>query len=543
MTNSTLTLARVSFVLPDGNTLFSELNEQFDYRHTGLVGRNGVGKSLLAKMLAGLVRPTSGHCHGSGKVRYLAQHLSPQNYHNVAMLAGVDDRLAALQRIEAGSVDSADFDLVGDGWDLRQRLQIQLEFAGLGYLTPDSTVNRLSGGEAMRVALTGAMLSDADFLILDEPTNHLDGASRLALIQQLQRWPRGLLTISHDRTLLQQMTRIVELSSLGLRSYGGSYAFYQQMKAQETAAASQKLERLKTERKREEQALRDQRERFEKRQLRSDRQSKVANQAKILLGRQKGRSEASAGKLTKQQAEMRAQLSQQVQEAAKKIETSAHIVMHSMPSGTALSQNVAALNEAILPFVPAPFSRITLAINGGQRIGVVGPNGCGKSTLLKTLAGLLPLASGHCEVRVKAAYLDQQLSILHPEETVLEQLKAVNSQAGEAQLRMQLAQLGLDATKGSLPCGKLSGGEQLKAALATVIYADPPATFLLLDEPSNHLDFPSLHALESLLNQYRGTLMVVSHDEVFLSQIGLTHRLVAGDKGWELLAHQDPAWP
>ncbi|WP_435946664.1 ABC-F family ATP-binding cassette domain-containing protein [Dryocola sp. BD586] len=541
MTNSLLTLERVSFVLPDGNPLFSNLNEQFDHRHTGLVGRNGAGKSLLAKMLAGLVMPTSGHCHRSGKVRYLAQHLSPQNYQNVAMLAGVDDRLAALRRIEAGSVDPADFDLVGDGWDLRQRLKTQLESAGLGYLTPASAADRLSGGEAMRVALTGAMLSDADFLILDEPTNHLDGASRLALMQQLQRWPRGLLTISHDRTLLQQMARIVELSSLGLRSYGGNYTFYQQMKAQETAAASQKLERLKTERKREEQALREQRERFEKRQLRSSRQSKEANQAKILLGRQKGRSEASAGKLAKQQAQTRTQLSQQVQEAAKQMETSTHIVMHAIPALTALSQKVAALNEAVLPFAPEPFSRINLAINGGQRMGVVGPNGCGKSTLLKTLAGLLPLASGRCELRVKAAYLDQQLSILRREETVLEQLKAVNSQAGEAQLRMQLAQLGLDATKLLLPCGKLSGGEQLKAALATVIYADPPAGFLLLDEPSNHLDFPSLHALETLLNQYRGTLMVVSHDEAFLNRIGLTHRLVAGDKGWELLAHQHPA--
>ncbi len=313
------------------------------------------------------------------------------------------------------------------------------------------------------------------------------------------------------------------------------------MKAQETAAASQKLERLKTERKREEQALREQRERFEKRQLRSSRQSKEANQAKILLGRQKGRSEASAGKLAKQQAQTRTQLSQQVQEAAKQMETSTHIVMHAIPALTALSQRVAALNEAVLPFAPEPFSRINLAINGGQRMGVVGPNGCGKSTLLKTLAGLLPLASGRCEVRVKAAYLDQQLSILRREETVLEQLKAVNSQAGEAQLRMQLAQLGLDATKLLLPCGKLSGGEQLKAALATVIYADSPAGFLLLDEPSNHLDFPSLHALETLLNQYRGTLMVVSHDEAFLNRIGLKHRLVAGDKGWELLVHQHPA--
>ncbi|SSF92144.1 ABC transporter ATP-binding protein [Klebsiella pneumoniae] len=389
----------------------------------------------------------------------------------------------------------------------------------------------------MRVALIGAMLSDADFLILDEPTNHLDAASRLTLMRQLQQWPRGLLVISHDRKLLQQMERIVELSSLGLRSYGGNYNFYQKMKAQETATAAQNLERLKTERKRKEQTLRDQRERLEKRKSRGTRQGKEGNQAKILLDRQKGRSEVSAGKLEKQQTQTQMWLSQQVQQATKQIEASTPIIMHLTSTFGALPHNVATLTDGVLPFVPASFRNITLTINGGQRIGVVGSNGCGKSTLLKVLAGLLPLASGHREVWAKTAYLDQHLSILDRQKTVLEQLLAVNSQMGESQLRMQLAQLGLDATRVSLPCGKLSGGEQLKAALAMIIYADSPASFILLDEPSNHLDIPSLHTLESFLNQYQGTLIVVSHDEAFLSQIELTHWLVAGEKGWELSSH------
>lgn len=534
MTNILLTLDRVSFVLPDGKCLFSDLTAQFDHRHTALVGRNGVGKSLLAKILSGLVAPTLGQCRCSGRVNYLAQYLALQHYPSVAMLAGVDSQLAALDRIKAGSVDPTDFDLVGDNWDLRQRLQAQLATAGLGYLSPESAVNRLSGGEAMRVALSGAMLSGADYLILDEPTNHLDAASRLTLMRQLQQWPRGLLIISHDQQLLQQMERIVELSSLGLRSYGGNYDFYQHMKAQETASAIQNVERLKTERKREEQRLYEQRERLEKRAARATRQGKKANQAKLLLGRQKSRSETSAGKQVKQQTQMQTLLRQQVQHAIEHIEVSMHIAMHTPSTGGALPQKTATLEDVVLPFVPAPFRKITLTIHGGQRIGVVGSNGCGKSTLLKTLAGLLPPVSGHREVRAKTAYLDQQMSILDRQKTVLEQLLAVNEQAGESQLRMQLAQLGLDATRVSLPCGKLSGGEQLKAALAMIIYADSPTRFLLLDEPSNHLDTVSLHTLASFLNQYEGTLVVVSHDEVFLSQIALTHRLVAGNKGWEL---------
>ena len=533
MTNTLLTLEGVSLVLPDGKPLFSHLSAQFDARHTGMVGRNGVGKSLLAQILAGLVIPTSGNCSGSQKVRYLAQHLSPQHYDTVAMLAGVDVPLAALTRIEAGSTCQSDFDLVADNWDIRQRLQIQLALAGLDYLSPETATSRLSGGEAMRVALSGATLSDPDFLILDEPTNHLDRSSRDALIAQLNCWPRGLLVISHDRRLLQQMERIVELSSLGLHSYGGNYDTYQQIKALETTAALQQLDHLKIERKRKEQALRDKRERLEKRQSRGSRLGKEANQAKILLGRQKGRSEASAGKHEKQLTETHIRLNQQVENAARNIERAPQIVMHGHSPFEALSHQVIRLTDIRLPFAPVPFNKLELTIYGGQRVAVKGPNGCGKSTLLKILAGQLSPLQGECDIRRNLAYLDQQLSLLDSQRSVLDQLLAVNTQAGESQLRMQLAQLGLDVTRATLPCGQLSGGEQLKAALATVIYAYPPATCLLLDEPSNHLDLVSLEALELLLNQYSGTLLVVSHDEVFLSQLGLTHELVAGENGWE----------
>lgn len=205
MTNSVITLQRVSFVLPDGNPLFSELTAQFGPQHTGLIGRNGVGKSILAKMLAGLVAPASGRVLHSGRVRYLAQHLSPQHYLDVATLAGVQPQLAALGRIEAGGVDPADFDLVGDGWDLRQRLQTLLTAAGLGALTPESAVSRLSGGEAMRVALAGALVSQAGFLILDEPTNHLDLASLQVLEAFLCGYPGTLVVASHDEVFLRQI--------------------------------------------------------------------------------------------------------------------------------------------------------------------------------------------------------------------------------------------------------------------------------------------------------------------------------------------------
>jgi ATPase subunit of ABC transporter with duplicated ATPase domains len=200
------------------------------------------------------------------------------------------------------------------------------------------------------------------------------------LIEQLQRWPRGLSVVSHDRQLLETMARIVELSSLGLRSYGGNYTFYSQCKEQERQNSIQRLEQRKLERQREEQSLREQRERQERQQARGNRHGREANQAKILLGRQKERSESSAGKLRQQHAATREQLSQRVREAAHQIEDDAPIAIHALPVATSSQRRVAELDAMKLPLVPVATRHISLTLTGQQRVGVVGPNGCGKST-------------------------------------------------------------------------------------------------------------------------------------------------------------------
>ncbi|CAM4066881.1 ABC-F family ATP-binding cassette domain-containing protein [Kerstersia similis] len=535
-TSPSLTLEGVSYVLPDGRTLFSDLNEHFDLRATGLVGRNGVGKSVLARLLSGLLPPSAGRCLRSGKVYYLAQQLVPAPGATVASLTGVQVRLDALARIEAGSSAAADFETVGDAWDIRQRLHDELDRSGLGHLDETVAASRLSGGEAMRLSLIGAMLSEADFLVLDEPTNHLDIRTRQALLAQLQRWQLGLLVVSHDRGLLDTMERIVALSSLGLRSYGGNYTFYAQCLASERESAIERLAQRKLERQRDEQRLREQRERQEKRQARGNRQGREANQAKILLDRQKERSQGSAGKLRRWQAEASEQANQRVREAARQVAEDGEIVMHAPLGASHAPGCVASLEEVVLPHVEGATRTLSLRVAGQQRIGVIGPNGCGKSTVLKVLAGQLQPVSGRCHVAVPVVYLDQGLADLDPARSVLAQMQAVNGSLPEGELRMRLAHLGLDAGAVTRPSGMLSGGERLKAALARVMYADTPPQLLLLDEPNNHLDLPSMQALESMLQAYAGALVVVSHDEAFLSQLALTDRLLASEQGWSLQA-------
>lgn len=534
MTTAYLTLQSVSLALPDGRRVFSDLTAQFDQQPTGLVGRNGVGKSLLARLLAGQLEPSGGRCLRTGSVHCLAQQIDLPRASTVASLAGIAPVFDALQRIEAGSVDPADFDPVGERWDIRQRLQTLLQAHGLGHLALDRPATGLSGGEAMRVALLGAWLAEPDLLILDEPTNHLDGPSREALMEQLRLWPKGLLVISHDRALLQQMSRIVELSSLGLQSYGGNFAFYEQCKAQEREDAERLVEQRKHQRKQGERALAQQRERQERRQAQGNRQAREANQAPIQLGKQKARSEQSAGKLHVRQSVVLKAFSEQVRDAAQRVEQDACITLYSPLAASSPHYRVAELKNLRLPYAGPSTGALDLSIGGRQRIGLVGANGAGKSTLLQVLAGrLIPLA-GRCSVQVQTAFLDQRLGDLDPNQSVLEQLLKVNRTVSEGELRTRLAHLGLDTQRLTQPCAALSGGERLKAALACALYADRPAGLLLLDEPGNHLDLVSLRALEAMLLQYAGALMVVSHDACFLDRLALTHRLHVSDGGWVL---------
>ena len=292
-----LQLDRLSFVLPDGRTLFSDLQFAFSPQRIGLVGDNGVGKSVLARLLAGQELPSSGAVRCDGSVHYVAQELDPQRYPSVAALAGMQEVLAALARIAAGSIDEADYALVGERWDAHARLRQALDALDLRHVDADTPTSRLSGGERQRIALQGAWLSQADWLVLDEPSNHLDARQRARLVAQMARWTGGLLLVSHDRGLLAHVDAIVELSPQGLRSYGGNYAMYAQQRELEQAGYVAALQAEKAGARREQREAQQQAERQHKRVTRGEREGREGNQSKLLLDAKKEKSQDSQGKL------------------------------------------------------------------------------------------------------------------------------------------------------------------------------------------------------------------------------------------------------
>ncbi len=522
MTAFTLTLDRVTYTLPDGRVLFSDLSTSFDTTPTGLVGRNGVGKSVLGRLLAGSLAPTTGQIHRQGQVRLLAQHsAAPEG--RIADLAGVAPVLDALARVEAGSVSEEDFVRVGEQWTLREQLQAQWQQLGLPMLDPQAPARHLSGGQAMQVALAGALLSGADALVLDEPSNHLDRAHRHRLIDVLAQWRGGLIVISHDRALLRQMSRIVELSASGLHSYRGNFDHYAAQKAQAQQAAEAELAHHRQARRQLQATEREQRDREAHRQARATRDARTANQAPILLGGMKNRSEHSAGRRETQRLERHATLDARVRAAAAQVEDVAEIALLG-PAASPGPQISAELVDLRLPWTAASGAAINLRVVRGARIAIEGPNGSGKSTLLRVLAGVLEPEAGVVKRFATTALLDQNLASLPDEESALELLQRANPGALEGTLRTRLALLGLDAERSLRPMCTLSGGERMKAALAAVLYAQEPPQLLLLDEPGNHLDLPSLAALEAMLRGYSGSLVIVSHDDALLEAVGVTAR-------------------
>ncbi|MCK4230750.1 ABC-F family ATP-binding cassette domain-containing protein [Enterobacter asburiae] len=523
-------LHQVTCQFPTGDTLFGPLNLSLEPSLCALVGRNGSGKTRLLRLLAGLDEPATGHIERFGSHAWVAQQhvISPQT--TLAELLGYDAMFTARKRIDSGDYQPDDLALLDGHWDVAERLGEAFMNAQLPPFDPDKPAIELSGGERIRALLCGAFTAKADFLLLDEPTNHLDRQGRAWFYDQLSRYQGGVLVASHDRELLAQVPRILELSASGLRSYGGNYADYQTQRDAEQQAARAALEHAATERKRTRVRMQKEHDDRQRRSAKTLRTVDTLNIASFERVKYKGAAKERIGSWKKQHSEQNEALNASVNKARERVEDD-NPVMFTLPgSQIPEGKQVLVLEDLVLPHVPVP--PLNWRMDGPMRVALKGPNGCGKSTLLKTLLGEIAPRSGTCKVSVSCAYLDQHLSRLDLSQSVMTHLNLNHTPLEEGVLRTRLAQLQLGADKVMLPLAELSGGERLKAALACVLWRAESTQLLLLDEPTNHLDLASVQAIEAALAGFPGALLVVSHDEAFLRGLTLTHELVWEEAGW-----------
>jgi ATPase subunit of ABC transporter with duplicated ATPase domains len=521
---SSFRLQDVRWALPDGRPLWQQpLSLSIGCERLGIVGRNGVGKSVLARILSGCMAPTSGQADRTGRVHLVAPPPVSQDKRNVAEAMGVGDVLAAVERLNDGSATPDDLVLADGRWDAHARVAQALAEAGLPGLRPTDLLATLSGGERMRVSLAGAMATDAQSIVLDEPSNHLDGDARAWLLDWLQSCARTVVLISHDRQLLRAVDRIAELTPRGLSTYGGDYGLYVAQRDGQAAAADAALAHARNERDVAVARLRREHEALQRRQARGRRIARTANLPPMVINGMRERAEATGAREAHRHADKRQALDAAVRTAADRVD---HVpaVFVALPACRVPGGKLVLELEALrLPHVDSPALDVTLA--GPVRVALTGPNGCGKSTLLRVIAGTLAPRGGQALTWVRFSTLDQDGGdALPPDVSLLDRLRALGCPIRASELRTRLAQLRLDATRVCLPMGWLSAGERLKAALACALWRGEPARLLLLDEPTNHLDLETTLVLQRALQGYEGAMVVASHDEEFIEAIRPTHR-------------------
>ncbi|MCZ4316246.1 ATP-binding cassette domain-containing protein [Comamonadaceae bacterium G21597-S1] len=529
-----ISLQGVGHTLPDGRVLFDNITETLHAEATALIGRNGCGKSTLGRIVAGLLAPSRGRVDLLARVRHVAQDdAGTQRHHrSLAELAGLHRPLDALRRLEAGQGNAADVVAVGERWDLESHWRALLAHAGLDEATDAPAT--LSGGQCLWLRLMGALYSDADLLVLDEPGNHLDAPHHAALRKAIAAWRtrgRALLLISHDRRLLSDADRTLELTQGGLRRYGGGWTLVQQQRDAELAAARDRLAHARLARDRAQAQMQVQAERAARRQARGRRERDTGSQGRMLLDARRERAEHSLGALRERHQQRSATLHQDVTNAW-------HVLAEDLQTPCFPRQVQAAPPHRpvlVLDGLVGPWAwqhALDLCLQGPARMQLRGPNGCGKSTLLRLIAGQLAPKRGHCRTPLGAALLDQSLSLLDPHDSLLARLQAAAPGLGTAQLRQHLAQAGLGPDQIHRPAATLSGGERMRGALLCASLRLPTPGLLLLDEPTNHLDLAAMQALEAMLASWPGALVFVSHDDAFAQALRPTHVLQRSGAGW-----------
>ncbi len=476
--------------------------------NVGLVGRNGAGKSSLFALLTERLQSDGGEVYMPPRWRVgeVAQNMPETDDGATDFVLEGDTRLVEAQAQLAAAEAGDDGHAIADGhqaladagaFDARPRAQALL--MGLGFKNEqlDAPVNSFSGGWRMRLQLARALMCPADLLLLDEPTNHLDLDALVWLEAWLKRFEGTMLVISHDREFLDAITNVtVHLEDTKLTRYGGNYTAFEEMRAERMVLQQASFEKQK--------------EKMAHLQKFIDRFKAKASKAKQAQSRVKAldRMEKLAPILTSREFsfEFREPLN--------------------LPNPMLSLQDVECGYASLTDGEPDKIivRNISRSVLAGQRIGILGANGQGKSTVVKTIARTQAALGGTITEGKGLAigyFAQQEMDVLRPGDSPLNHMirlaREVSPQAREQELRNFLGQFRFASDMVNQAVGTLSGGEKARLVLAMLVWQRP--NLLLLDEPTNHLDLDTREALSMALNEFEGSLMLVSHDRALLREV------------------------
>ena len=476
----------------------------------GLVGRNGAGKSSLFALLNGSLHEDGGDFYipTQWRMAQVAQNMPETDEPATAFVVAGDTRLTDLQA-ELAKAEAADdgmaiahayTDLADAGaHDAEPRAQALILGLGFKVSELDKPVNSFSGGWRMRLQLARALMCPSDLLLLDEPTNHLDLDALVWLEAWLKRYEGTMIVISHDREFLDAVTNVtMHIDNAQITRYGGNYSKFEDLRAQQLELQQASF---------------------------SKQQEKIAHLKKFI-----DRFKAKASKA--KQAQSRVKALDRMEKIAPVLADAEFTFEFKEPQN--LPNPMLAISDASFGYRSEDGAETTILQNvsrsvlAGQRIGILGANGQGKSTLVKTIARTMaPLAGTVTEGKgLSIGYFAQQeLDVLRPHENPLEHMIRLARELGpnsressrEQDLRSYLGTFNFTGDMVKQSVGSMSGGEKARLVLAMIVWQRP--TLLLLDEPTNHLDLATREALSMALNEFEGTVMLVSHDRALLRAV------------------------
>ena len=562
-----ISIQQISYIHPDKEVLFSDLNFAISKgQKLGLVGNNGCGKSTLLQIIAGQLSPSSGVIVRPDELYYIPQHFGQYDSLTIAQALRIERKQQALHAILSGDASNENFVVLDDDWNIEERSIATLDLWGLGQFTLSYPMNLLSGGEKTRVFLAGMDIHHPPVILMDEPTNHLDSSGRQRLYDWVEKCRSTLLVVSHDRTLLNLLPEICELEKHQINYYGGNYEFYKEQKTLMQEALQQRIEEKEKALRIALKVARETAERRDKQNVRGEKNHIKKGVPRIVLNALQGKSEKStsklnsthqekAEKLTDERNQLRSSLSPTATlktdfnssslHTGKILVTAKEVTFGYHPNS--INSHIQMNNEANLADTgnhPSPDSNdiqdnsdfkqqlwqtpISFQLKSGDRLRIEGANGSGKTTLLKLITGQLRPQEGNLtRMEFTYVYLNQEYSIIDNRNSILEQAYAFNNRnLPEHEIKTILNRYLFPASEWDKSCRKLSGGEKMRLAFCCLMISNNTPDMFILDEPTNNLDIQSIEIITATIKNYTGTVIVISHDDYFIQEIGIEQRIL-----------------
>ncbi|MES2238909.1 MAG: ABC-F family ATP-binding cassette domain-containing protein [Bacteroidota bacterium] len=521
-----LILQNISYIHPNKDMLFSNINLTVNRQNKiALIGNNGVGKSTLLKIIAKELQAYEGQLKTEVEPYYVPQIFGQFNHLNIAEALGINTKFKALQEILNGNASEENFNVLNDDWTIEERCTEALNYWQLNDLDLNQKMESLSGGQKTKVFLAGISIHQSELVLLDEPSNHLDKQSRTLLYDFIQSSKSTLIIVSHDRKLLNHLDTVCELNPNCIAVYGGNYDFYVEQKQIANSALQQDIHSKEKAMRKAKEKERETLERQHKLDARGKGKQEKGGVSRIMMNTLRNNAENSTSKLKTAHAEKIDSIAQDLQQLRKNVAD-----FDKMKFGfdnSALHKGKVLFTATEINFSYAATNlwnkNLDFKITSGERIALKGTNGSGKTTLIQLLLGNLEPQTGSIyRAENKSVYIDQDYLLIDNKLQVYEQAQTFNNSAlQEHDIKMRLNRFLFSNKSWDKACKTLSGGERMRLMLCCLTINNQSPDVIILDEPTNNLDIQNIEILTKAINEYQGTLIVISHDDYFLEQINI----------------------